>query len=58
MTTKKTDLEKVYTGTDYLPAAKLIELATKANTESIINVVLEAYSYGYEKGLQQKGQAN
>ncbi len=63
MTTEKTDIKPIfiyrdYTGAEHLPAAKLVQLATKANTENIFNVILEAYEYGFKKGLQQKDQAN
>ncbi len=56
MTTKKIDLNREYLGTDYLSAVKLIQLATKAKTENIFNVILEAYECGYKTGLQQTNE--
>lgn len=55
MTTKKTDLDREYLGAEHLKAAKLLELAMKAQTESIFNVILEAYECGYKNGSKHRG---
>ena len=55
MTNKTIDYDRKYLGADDLSAAKLVELARKADTESIFNVILEAYECGSKNGSKHKG---